>query len=116
MITRQEFMRRKAEIEERMKQSRLAQQKEVRILNEEFDNRLEELALAHRRRRQALFLERDRKRLDIECRYKNIRMSLFIEDSDLVSQWREQLSPDMPGRENTRIHFPENREEKGGAL
>lgn len=91
MITREEYMLKKLEIEEKMKKSRTDQHNEIAAVNEEFGLRLRDLSDAYRRQRNALFEERDAKRLEIEGKFKDQRRDLWIEDCVLVSQWRSQL-------------------------
>lgn len=94
MMTREEYMLQKQEIDELMKQTRIAEKKETAAVNEDYDLRLRDLSDAYRRQRQALFEERDAKRLQIEGRYKDERRALWVKDCELVNQWRSQLNID----------------------
>lgn len=91
-ITREQYMLRKQEIDEQMKQTRKQEKADTAALNEDYDLRLHDLCDAYRRQRQKLFEERDAKRLEIESRYKDQRRALWVEDCQLVSQWRAQLN------------------------
>lgn len=91
MMTREEYMLQKQEIDELMKQTRTAEKRETAAVNEDYDLRLRDLSDAYRRQRQALFEERDAKRLQIEGRYKDERRALWVKDCELVNQWRQQL-------------------------
>ena len=92
MMTREEYMLQKQEIDEQMKQTRTAEKKETAAVNDEYELRLRDLGDAYRKQRQALFEERDAKRLEIESRYKDERRALWVKDCELVSQWRLQLN------------------------
>lgn len=92
MMTREEYMLQKQEIDELMKKTRIAEHTEVAALNEDYELRLHDLADAYRRQRQALFEERDAKRLQIEGRYKDERRALWVKDCELVARWRSQLN------------------------
>lgn len=92
MMTREEYMLQKQEIDELMKQTRIAEKRETAAVNDEYELRLQDLADAYRRQRQALFEERDAKRLQIGGRYKDERRALWVKDCELVSQWRSQLN------------------------
>lgn len=91
MMTREQYILRKQEIEERMKESRRAQHNETAALNEKFEQALRDVDDERRRKRQALFDERNNLRLEIEGRYKDVRRALWTEDVQLVAQWREGL-------------------------
>ena len=92
MMTREQYMLLKQEIDEQMKQTRIAEKRETAAVNDEYELRLRDLGDAYRRKRQALFDERDQKRLEIENRYKDERRALWVKDCELVSQWRSQLN------------------------
>lgn len=91
MMTREEYMLQKQEIDEQMKQTRTAEKKETAAVNDDYELRMRDLADAYRRQRQALFEERDQKRTEIESRYKDERRALWVKDCELVSRWRSQL-------------------------
>lgn len=96
MLTREEYMMRKAAIEDAMRQSRKDQSKAVAALNEEYDLVLQDAAQDYRRRRSAIFDERDTKRQEIDNHYKNIRRDLWSQDVALVSEWRAGLTEITP--------------------
>lgn len=102
MMTREEYMLRKHEIDEQMKQTRIAQHADTATVNEDYDLRLRDLSGAYRRQRQALYEERNAKQLEIEERYKDKRRALWNEDCELVRQWRQQLQVEntLPAGEN----------------
>ena len=51
MMTREEYMLQKQEIDELMKQTRIAEKKETAAVNEDYDLRLRDLSDAYRRQR-----------------------------------------------------------------
>lgn len=91
MMTREEYVMRKADIEAAMKQSRRDQHNELAALNELFEMRLRDEDDEHRRRRQVIFEERDAARLEVEERYKDLRRVLWKQDAELVEEWRKGL-------------------------
>ncbi len=91
MMTREDYIMRKQDIEEQMKQSRRNQHNELAILNEEIEDRLRDTADEYRRKRQAIFDEREEKRMEIDSRYKDVRRKLWAEDVQLVAEWRAGL-------------------------
>lgn len=99
MMTREQYMLRKQEIDEQMKQTRTREKADTAALNEDYELRLRDLGNAYRRQRQKLFEERDARRLEIESQYKEQRRALWVEDCELVSQWRKQLIS-QPQQEN----------------
>lgn len=94
MMTREEYIRRKADIEAAMGQSRRDQHHELAALNEQYELRLREEGDEHRRRRQAIFDERDAARQEIEEKYKDVRRDLWSQDVQLVEEWRKGLRRD----------------------
>ena len=102
MMTREQYMLQKQEIEGQMKRTRIAEKRETAAINDEYELRLRDLSDAYRRQRKALFEERGQKRLEIENHYKDERRSLLVKDCELVSQWRAQLLPvnTLPAEEN----------------
>ena len=92
MMTREQYMLLKHEIDERMAQTHAAQHDETAALSLEYERRIGELCSAYHRQRQALCDERTAKRREIENRYKDERRALWAEDCELVSQWRSQLN------------------------
>ncbi len=94
MITREQYILQKQDIEERMKQSRLRQQNEIAAINEVFELRLRDCSDEYRRRRQAIFDERAAQRLEIDSKYKDVRRALWAEDVQLVEEWRSGLRVD----------------------
>ena len=94
MMTREEYIRRKADIEAAMGQSRRDQHHELAALNEQYELRLREEGDEHRRRRQAIFDERDAARQEIEEKYKDVRRDLWSQDAQLIEEWRKGLRRD----------------------
>ena len=94
MMTREQYIMRKADIEAAMKQSRRDQHNELAALNEQYELRLRDETDEHRRRRQAIFDERDAARLEIEGKYKDVRRELWTQDVQLVEEWRKGLRQD----------------------
>lgn len=113
MMTREEYMLQKQEIDELMKQTRIAEKKETAAVNDDYDLRLRDLGDAYRRQRQALFGERDQQRLQIENRYKDERRALWVKDCELVARWRSQLNI---GEITPPTGGGQQLNEKGGAL
>lgn len=96
MLTREEYIMRKNELEDAMRQSRRDQSRAVAALNDEYELKLRDASDEYRRRRQAIFDERDTKRLEIDVHYKNIRRDLWSQDVALVSEWRAGLTEITP--------------------
>lgn len=92
MMTREQYMLLKHEIDERMAQTRKQEKAETAEVNDEYELRLHDLGEAYRKQRQALFAERDARRQEISERYKDERRALWAEDCELVGQWRRQLN------------------------
>lgn len=94
MMTREQYIMRKADIEAQMKQTRRDEQNEVKAVNEQYELRLQDENNEHRRRRQAIFDERDAARLEVESHYKDLRRALWSQDVQLVEEWRAGLRRD----------------------
>lgn len=94
MMTREQYILRKTDIEAQMKQTRRDQHNKLAALNEQFEARLRDHTAEYRRQRQAIFDEREKQRLEIENHYKDIRRSLWTEDIQLVEEWRAGLRQD----------------------
>jgi len=96
MLTREEYIMRKNELEDAMRQSRKDQSRILAALNDEYELKLRDASDEYRRKRQAIFDERDAKRLEIDGHYKSIRRDLWSQDVELVSEWRAGLSVMTP--------------------
>lgn len=96
MISREQYIMRKNEIEEAMRQSRREQGRALSALNEQYELMLRDAQDEYRRRRQAIFDERDAKRLEIDGHFKDIRRDLWSQDVALVSEWRAGLTEITP--------------------
>lgn len=92
MMTREQFMTRKEEIQERMGETRRKESRECQDLDEMCQRQVRLLREQY---------EEQRKRLEKECRdgcdeirfrYKKVRQQLFFEDLELVAAWRNQLN------------------------
>lgn len=97
MMTREQFMTRKNEIEERMGETR---RKKSRECKDVYEMHQRQMHLLHEQ------YEEQRKRLNKECmdrcdeiraRYKKERQQLFLEDMELVAAWRNQLNQEGGG-------------------
>ena len=91
MLTREEYIMRKNELEDAMRQSHKDQSRAVATLNCEYEMKLRDASDEYRRKRQAIYDERDRLRLEIEGHYKGIRRDLWSQDVELVAEWRAGL-------------------------
>ena len=108
MMTREEYIRRKADIEAAMGQSRRDQHHELAALNEQYELRLREEGDEYRRRRQAIFDERDAARQEIEEKYKDVRRDLWSQDVQLIEEWRKGLRRDETTPPTTEGHTSES--------
>ena len=96
VMTRETYLARKVDLENRMHQTRIDESAKKKVLNLEYEDRLQDLLISYRRQRQALMEERDMKRIEIENAYKTKRRELWAEDCDLVTAWRANLSEITP--------------------
>lgn len=112
MMTREEYILKKYEIDYQMKKTRISEHTEKAALNENYELCLRDLKDSYHRKRQALLEERDAKRMEISDRFKDQRRALWTEDCELVSRWRSQLD----NVELTPSDGGERTNEKGGAL
>lgn len=92
MITREEYIMRKNEIEESISQSRRDQHRELVALNDKFEMRLQDERNEYRRRIQVIYDERAAARLEIDNKHKRLRRELWEQDSLLVAEWRNNLT------------------------
>ena len=90
-MTREEFMLRKEEIDNRMKETRTMEAREceeiddmrirqIHLMNEQYDAQRERLKKECRDRCD-----------EIRARYRKERQRLFLQDMELVAAWRNQL-------------------------
>ena len=118
MMTREVFVLKKAEIDERMHKSKLDEKKKIHAINEEYEQRMKQEYLAYIKRRQVLMDERDLKRLEVEHEQKNLRRDLYAEDCELVALWRSQLNsippPSMEEGCMKEVKYEHNQVEAGG--
>lgn len=96
MMTRETYIARKTDLENRMHQTRMDERKQLKEVNVAYEDRLQDLQTSYRRQRQALLDERAIKRTEVENRYKEQRRALWTEDCELVDAWRAQLSEITP--------------------
>ncbi|MBQ7987357.1 MAG: hypothetical protein IJ253_02450 [Bacteroidaceae bacterium] len=92
MMTREQFILQKQEIEEQMRQTRVAEKKDLAAVNNEYELRLRDLYDDYRKQRQACLEARGWSRLKVENHYKDQRRKLWVKDCELVSRWRAQLN------------------------
>ena len=108
MMTRETYIARKTDLENRMHQTRMDEKKQLKEVNVAYEDRLQDLQTSYRRQRQALLDERALKRTEVENEYKGRRRALWAEDCELVDAWRAQLSEITPPSGGGQQH------EKGG--
>ena len=92
MMTYEEFMNKKKELEAQMRQLKFdegeARESLMRRYTDAFDNLREEM----KKRREQLFIERSHDLLLLQEEYKARRTELWAKDTKLVLQWRSQLN------------------------
>lgn len=94
MITRSEFMNRKAEIERLMGESKREEMEKNKQLRVSFDEWVEE----ERRKLRTRIKEKEADMKiaiqDLHNSYRETRMRLWNEEEELLIQWRSQNSPE----------------------
>lgn len=90
-MTREEFMMKKIELENRMHQTRIDEKKAVSELNIKYDDLISDEQKSFREKRKKLMEKRDFERVEIENRYKQVRREIWSEDCALVHDWRAQM-------------------------
>ena len=92
MMTYEEFMNKKMEIEAQMRKLKFdegeARESLMRRYTDAFDNLREEM----KKRREQLFIERSHDLLLLQEEFKTRRTELWTKDTKLVLQWRSQLN------------------------
>lgn len=92
MMTYEEFMNKKMEIEAQMRQLKFdegeARESLMRRYTDAFDNLREEM----KKRRKQLFIERSHDLLLLQEEFNTRRTELWAKDTKLVLQWRSQLN------------------------
>lgn len=92
MMTYEEFMNKKMEIEAQMRKLKFdegeARESLMRRYTDAFDNLREEM----KKRREQLFIERSHDLLLLQEEFKTRRTELWKKDTKLVLQWRSQLN------------------------
>lgn len=92
MMTYEEFMNKKMEIEAQMRKLKFdegeARESLMRRYTDAFDNLREEM----KKRREQLFTKRSLDLLLLQEEFKTRRTELWMEDTKLVLQWRSQLN------------------------
>ena len=92
MMTYEEFMNKKMEIEAKMRKLKFdegeARESLMRRYTDAFDNLREEM----KKRREQLFIERSHDLLLLQEEFKTRRTELWTKDTKLVLQWRSQLN------------------------
>ena len=92
MMTYEEFMNKKMEIEAKMRKLKFdegeARESLMRRYTDAFDNLREEM----KKRREQLFIERSHDLLLLQEEFKTRRTELWKKDTKLVLQWRSQLN------------------------
>ena len=96
MLTREVFMLKKTDLDNRMHQTKVDERKKIAAVNEEYEQRMKDEYLAYRAKRNTLIAERDMKRLEIENKYKTERRNIWAEDCELVQHWRSQVGITPP--------------------
>lgn len=90
-MTREEFMMKKLELEQKMHQTRIDERKALKEINIRYEDLIDDETKAFREKRNRLMEKRDFERTEIENRFKQIRRELWSEDCELVYNWRAQL-------------------------
>ncbi len=92
MMTYEEFMNKKMEIEAQIRKLKFdegeARESLMRRYTDAFDNLREEM----KKRREQLFIERSHDLLLLQEDFKTRRTELWTKDTKLVLQWRSQLN------------------------
>ena len=92
MMTYEEFMNKKMDIEAQMRKLKFdegeARESLMRRYTDAFDNLREEM----KKRREQLFIERSHDLLLLQEEFKTRRTELWKKDTKLVLQWRSQLN------------------------
>lgn len=91
VLTREEYMMKKVDIENRMHQTRVDEAAAKKDVNLHYEDLMQDELARYRQRRQQLMDERELKRTEVANQYKQRRREIWAEDCELVAQWRSQL-------------------------
>ena len=92
MMTYEEFMNKKMEIEAQMRKLKFDEGEARESLMRRYTDAFDELREEMKKRREQLFIERSHDLLLLQEEFKTRRTELWKKDTKLVLQWRSQLN------------------------
>ena len=92
MMTYEEFMNKKMEIEAKMRKLKFDEGEARESLMRRYTDAFDELREEMKKRREQLFIERSHDLLLLQEEFKTRRTELWKKDTKLVLQWRSQLN------------------------
>lgn len=92
MMTYEDFMNKKMNIEAQMRQLKFDEGEAMEKLQREYSDLVDELREEMKKRREQLFNAKSRAVQRLKEDFKAKRTELWMEDTKLVVQWRSQLN------------------------
>lgn len=92
MMTYEEFMNKKMEIEAQMRKLKFDEGEARESLMRRYTDAFDELREEMKKHREQLFIERSHDLLLLQEEFKTRRTELWKKDTKLVLQWRSQLN------------------------
>jgi hypothetical protein len=92
MMTYEEFMNKKMDIEAQMRKLKFDEGEARESLMRRYTDAFDELREEMKKRREQLFIERSHDLLLLQEEFKTRRTELWTKDTKLVLQWRSQLN------------------------